>query len=77
MLDLGNYDIVAALRERGCPLCRVLSEAEVRAMDSFFDESGQLAEARSAFCERDWGSTIPRMHRRRPAAFLGRAARQN
>lgn len=52
MLDLGNYDVVAALRERGCALCRVLSEAEVRAMDSFIDESGQLAEARNNFCDR-------------------------
>jgi hypothetical protein len=52
VLDLSNYDVVAALRERGCPLCRVLSEAEVRAMDRFVDESGQVAEARSAFCDR-------------------------
>jgi len=52
VLDLGNYDVVAALRERGCALCRVLSEAEVRAMDSFIDESGQLAEARNNFCDR-------------------------
>jgi hypothetical protein len=49
VLDLGNYDVVAALRERGCALCRVLSEAEVRAMDAFIDEGGQLAEARSTF----------------------------
>jgi len=52
VLDLGNYDVVAALRERGCALCRVLSEAEVRAMDSFIDVSGQLAEARNNFCDR-------------------------
>jgi len=52
VLDLGNYDLVAALRERGCPLCRVLSEAEVRAMDGFIDEGGQLAEARSTFSDR-------------------------
>ena len=52
MLDLGNYDVVAALRERGCALCRVLSEAEVRAMDAFIDQGGQLAEARSTFCDR-------------------------
>jgi hypothetical protein len=52
MLNLGNYDLVAALRERGCALCRVLSEAEVRAMDNFIDEGGQLAEVQSVFCKR-------------------------
>jgi hypothetical protein len=52
VLDLGNYDVVAALRERGCALCRVISDAEVRAMDSFIDEGGQLAEARNNFCDR-------------------------
>jgi hypothetical protein len=52
MVNLGNYDLVAALRESGCPLCRVLSEAEVRAMDTFIDEGGQLAEVQSVFCAR-------------------------
>jgi hypothetical protein len=52
MVNLGNYDVVAALRESGCPLCRVLSEAEVRAMDNFIDEGGQLAEVQSVFCRR-------------------------
>jgi hypothetical protein len=51
MLDLGNYDLVAALRKAGCPLCRVLSEAEVRAMDAFIDAAGQLAEVQEAFCD--------------------------
>jgi hypothetical protein len=52
MRNLGNYDLVAALREPGCALCRVLSDAEVRAMDAFIEEGGQLAEVQSAFCER-------------------------
>lgn len=51
MPDLGNYDLVAALRESGCPLCRVLSAAEVRAMDTFIHERGQAAEALTTFCE--------------------------
>jgi len=51
VLDLGNYDVVAALRERGCPLCRVLSHADVRSMDHFIEEGGQLVETRTAFCE--------------------------
>jgi hypothetical protein len=52
MPDLGNYDLVAALRARGCALCRVLSAAEVRAMDAFIHERGQAAESLSIFCER-------------------------
>jgi hypothetical protein len=52
MLNLGNYDVVAALRECGCALCRVLSDAEVRAMDNFIDQGGQLAEAQDVFCKR-------------------------
>ena len=51
MLDLGNYDVVAALRERGCPLCRVLSDADVRSMDHFIEEGGQLIETQTTFCE--------------------------
>jgi hypothetical protein len=50
--DLGNYDLVAALRKSGCPLCRVLAEGEVRAMDAFVHERGQAAEALGVFCER-------------------------
>jgi hypothetical protein len=51
VLDLGNYDVVAALRQRGCPLCRVLSDADLRSMDNFIEEGGQLAETRIAFCK--------------------------
>jgi Family of unknown function (DUF6062) len=73
VLDLGNYDIVAALRNHGCALCRVLSEAEVRAMDSLIDESGQLAETRNNFC--DQGSFCREhawlFHRRAALALTG------
>jgi hypothetical protein len=52
MVNLGNYDLVAAMREPGCPLCRVLSEAEVRTMDAFVEQAGRLHETFSSFCER-------------------------
>jgi len=51
MLDLGNYDLAAAFRLDGCPLCRVLSEGEIRAMDAFIEESLQLAEPQRVFCD--------------------------
>lgn len=50
--DLGNYDLVGAMREPGCPLCRVLAEAEVRAMDAFVEQAGRLQETFSSFCDR-------------------------
>ena len=52
MLDLGNYDLVVAPRKVGCPLYRVLAEADVRAMDTFVDAGGQLSESTELFCER-------------------------
>jgi hypothetical protein len=52
VVDLGNYDLVAAMREPGCPLCRVISAAEVRAMDAFVEQAGRLQETLSSFCER-------------------------
>jgi uncharacterized protein DUF6062 len=50
-VDLGNYDVVAALQQHGCALCRVLATAEVRAMDTFIEEGMQLGEATDAFVE--------------------------
>ena len=52
LVDLGNYDLVAAMREPGCPLCRVLSEADVREMDAFVEQAGSLPETFSTFCDR-------------------------
>ena len=52
MPDLGNYNLVAALRESGCPLCRVLAEAEDRWMDAFIRERELAAESLSVFCDR-------------------------
>ena len=73
MLDLGNYDLVAALRKTGCPLCRVLSEADIRAMDGFIDAGGQLAEAKEQFCDR--GGLCPEhswlFHRRAALTLTG------
>jgi hypothetical protein len=51
VVDLGNYDLVAAIRDPGCPLCRVLSAAEVRAMDAFVEQAGRLQETLTTFCE--------------------------
>ncbi len=47
-VDLGNYDVVAALQQHGCPLCRVLAAAETRAMDTFIEEGMQLGETTDA-----------------------------
>jgi hypothetical protein len=52
VVDLGNYDLVAAMREDGCPLCRVLADTEVRTMDAFVEQARQMQETLSAFCER-------------------------
>jgi Family of unknown function (DUF6062) len=40
------------MREPGCPLCRTLAEAEVRAMDAFVEQAGRLQETFSSFCDR-------------------------
>jgi hypothetical protein len=50
--NLGNYALVLALREPGCPLCRVLAEAEIRDMDAFIREREVAAEALGEFCDR-------------------------
>ena len=52
MPNLGNYAVVFALSKPGCPLCRVLDEAETREMDAFIRERGLAAEALGEFCER-------------------------
>jgi Family of unknown function (DUF6062) len=50
--NLGNYALVLALRAPGCPLCRVLADAEIQEMDAFIRERNVAAEAVGEFCER-------------------------
>lgn len=73
MPDLGNYDLVAAMRRDGCPLCRVLAEAELRWMDAFVHERGQAPEALRVFCERGGfcRSHAWQFHRRAALALTG------
>jgi hypothetical protein len=49
MVDVFAYDIVEAFRQRGCPLCRALSEFEAIAMETFLREGHRPNEVRVRF----------------------------
>jgi Family of unknown function (DUF6062) len=49
LLDVFNYDIVAAFARPGCPLCRVVAAADVAWVDAFWREGKSSPAARRAF----------------------------
>ena len=49
MIDFFAFDIVEALAEPGCALCRVLADFEEREMATFAREGRRVPEARSRF----------------------------
>ena len=49
MPDLSNYEIARALREPGCPLCRVLAVDEERLVQQFWRDSRLLPPVRMTF----------------------------
>ena len=50
-VDVANHELCAALRERGCPICRVLGDSDRRAVTSFVAEGHQDQAVRGAFVE--------------------------